>query len=272
MRFGKSAQEAAEEPARGGGGGDWIKYLRDGDTTFRILQDPDDWTYYWEHFSPAGFSFPCPRSPDDPVEMCPGCASDNDKMKKVSRKIAFNVLQGYNGNDYVNVYKVSSTLAEKLKNRFARFGTVTDRDYTITKFKTSGDRVDYDLEGNTPTPVDTSKYDLRDIESMLAESYDEQWGNPAQAQANRAGTEQASRETEVAKKVRSLQVAPEVKREDPPSEPAAQRAEPKAVREEDLRQMIPDDLRILCKEQGIDLPGELQASDDIVDWLMSTQG
>jgi len=72
VRFGKSKTEAAEEPGRGGGG-DFIRYLKDGSTTFRILQEQDEWVYFWEHFSPAGFSFPCPRSADDPVEMCPGC-------------------------------------------------------------------------------------------------------------------------------------------------------------------------------------------------------
>ena len=264
MRFGKSAAEAAEEPNRGGSGGDFIKYLRDGDTTFRILQEPDDWTYYWEHFSPAGFSFPCNGEED-----CPGCISDNEKMKKVSRKIAFNVLQGYNGQDYVNVYKVSSTLADKLKNRFARFSTVTDRDYTITKFKTSGDRVDYDLEGNTPTPIDVSKYDLRNIEEMLATSFDEAWGNPQQAAVNRQSTAAASRETQVAQKVRSLTVAPTVQSQDPPSEPADELE----VSEDDLRAMDTGELKVLLKGQGIvDLPEDLGTSDQIVDWLMATQG
>jgi len=157
VRFGRSAAEAAEEPSRGGAGGDFIKYLREGDTTFRILQDRDDgWVYYWEHFSPMGFSFPCTNEED----TCPGCISDNEKMKKVGRKIAFNVLESFNGTDYVNVYKVPSTVASKLENRIARFGTVTDRDYTITKYKTTGDRWDFDLEGDTPTPVPIERFEL----------------------------------------------------------------------------------------------------------------
>lgn len=269
MRFGKSAAEAADEPNRGGSGGDFIKYLKDGDTTFRLLQEPDDWCYYWEHFSPAGFSFPCPRAADEPIENCPGCSSDNEKMSKVSRKIAFNVLQGFSGQDYVNVYKVPNALADKLKNRFSRFGTITDRDYTITRYKTSGDRVDYDLEGNTPTKIDLSRYELRNIEQMLQESYDETWGNAAQAEANRMATSQSTREAEVATKVRGLTVTPKVVPQEPPSEPA----EELEVSEDDLRAMDMADLQVLLKEQGVtDLPTHLETSDQIVDWLMSTQG
>ena len=49
--------------------------------------------------------------------------SDNEKMKKVSRKIAFNVLDSFNGAEYVNVCKVGPMVADKLENRFKRFDT-----------------------------------------------------------------------------------------------------------------------------------------------------
>jgi hypothetical protein len=273
MKFGKSAAEAAEEPSRGGGGGDFIRYLKDGDTTFRILQEPDDWTYYWEHFSPSGFSFCCPREPDDPVDTCPGCSSDNEKMSKVSRKIAFNVLQGYNGQDYVNVYKVSNALAEKFKNRYARQSTITDRDYTITKFK-AGDRVDYDVEGSLPSPVDVSKYELKDINKMLADQYYENWGDTDRAKQNQASISQISREAEIKEKVRGLSVAPapRIESQDPPSEPVAQREE-KEVKEDDLRRMTYEDIISLVKAEVDEMPPpEADTTDKVVDWLMGTQG
>lgn len=270
MKFGKSAAEAAEEPSRGGGGGDFIRYLKDGDTTFRIIQEPDDWTYYWEHFSPSGFSFACPRGADEAEDVCPGCSSNNEKMKKVSRKVAFNVVQGYNGQDYVNVYKVSNALAEKLKNRYARQTTLLDRDYTITKIKTSGDRVDYDLEGSLPTPIDVSKFELKNIEQMLADQYYENWGDGDRAQKNLAEVNQLSREDEVVAKVRGLSVAPapKVQPQDPPSEPVAQRAE-KVVEEADLRQMTLEEITLLVKtEVGEPIPPECDTTAKVVDWLM----
>lgn len=270
MKFGRSAAEAAEEPSRGGSG-DFIRYLKDGDTTFRLLQDPDDWKYYWEHFAPGGFSFPCPRSVDDPIEMCPGCSSDNEKMKKVGRKIAFNVLQSSGGQDYVNVYKVTGGLADKFKNRYARQGTLLDRDYTITRFKTSGDRVDYDIDGALPSPIDVSKYQLRDVEAMLADSYNEQWGNPDTAQQNLAKVAQSTREDEVVQKVRGLSVAPApkpVEAQDPPSDPEAQQE--KEVKEEDLRRMSLEEITLLVKtEVGEPIPSEADTTDKVVDWLMN---
>jgi len=269
MRFGKSAKEAAEEPSRGGGGGDFIRYLKDGDTTFRILQEPDDWKYYWEHFNPAGFSFPCPREATDPIDDCPGCSSDIEKMSKVSRKVAFNVLQSSGGQEYVNVYKIPQTLAEKLKNRYARQDTITDRDYTITRFKTAGDRVDFDLEGSLPSPIDPSKYELKDIEQMLADSYNEQWGTPEVRRETTARLAQATQEEQVRAKVRTLSVAPAPVSQDPPSEPETQQAEEKVVKEEDLRRMTLEEITLLVKtEVGEAPPAEADTTDKVVDWLM----
>jgi hypothetical protein len=108
MRFSKSAEEA-EKDTRTSAGGSFIKYLKDGDQTLRILQEPDEWRYYWEHFNPSGFPFPCSNESD-----CPGCNSDLEKMKKVQRRAAFNAWDG----QYHNVWKIPNTVAEKLKVRY----------------------------------------------------------------------------------------------------------------------------------------------------------
>jgi len=250
MRFGKSAKEAREEPNRGGSG-DWIRYLKEGDTTFRIIQEPDDWTYYWEHFSPAGFSFPCNNE-----ETCPGCTSDNEKLSKVSRKIAFNVLQSVNGTDYVNVFKVGPTVGDKLENRFKRFGTVTDRDYTITRYKTSADRWDFEVEGGTPSPIEIEKYALRDVESMLAESWEDAWGDGDQARANRQAETPAPA-------ARGRMTIAKTQSEEPPFED-------KVYQEADLRKMIPEDLlAIISKELQVEPPEALVTTDDLVDWMLN---
>ena len=266
MKFGRSAKEAAEEPGRGGGSGDFLRYLKEGDTTLRILQEPDDWKYYWEHFSPAGFSFPCPRGKDDPIEDCPGCSSDNDKMKKVSRKIAFNVLVSFNGQEYVNGFKIGPMVGDKLENRYARFGTLTDRDYTITKYKTSGDRWDFDVEGNTPTPIDVSKYDLKDIEALLQASWDEAWGDPNQAAANaQASSQEATRPVRGAHPVKRPTIAPAPKQEDPPfEEKVYKEADLRALDHEVLLKMIKDDM-------DLEPPSTLDTTDEVVNWLMELQ-
>ena len=262
MRFGKSAQEAAEEPGRGTGG-DFIRYLKEGPNTFRILQEPDEWTYYWEHFSPAGFSFPCPRGKDDPMDLCPGCSSDNDRMSKVSRKIAFNVLHSVNGNEYVDAFKIGPMVSEKLDNRYKRWGTVTDRDYTITKYKTSADRWDFDVEGATPTPIDLHKEEWKDIEAMLQESWNEAWGDPNQAAANMQASTSAPAEVRTTRPT----IAPAPKpSEEPPFE------QEKVYQEADLRKMDRDLLiNLIGQDMQLQVPATLKTTDAVVDWLMDLQ-
>jgi hypothetical protein len=269
MRFGKSAKEAEAEPSRAGFSGDFIRYLKDGDTTIRILQEPNDWTYWWEHFSPAGFSFPCANEDGNSPDDCPGCSSDNEKMSKVNRKIGFNVLASWNGQEYVNAFKVGPTVADKLKNRYNRLDTITDRDYTITRYKTGADRYDFDVEGGNPSPIDLSKYELKDIESMLAEAYDQAWGDPSQAQANLQATATASSAAPAAPVARRATIAPQtpaVASEEPPFEE-------KVYAEAELRAMDYEDLLMVVKRDmgGAIPPSTLTTTDAVVDWLMSIQ-
>jgi hypothetical protein len=273
MRFGKSAAEAADEPSRGGAGGDFIRYLKEGDNTMRILQDPDDWTYYWEHFSPSGFSFPCPNTGDD--ADCPGCSSENEKMSKLNRRIAFNVLQSWNGQDYVNAFKIGPMVSEKLENRFARFSTLTDRDYTITKYKTKQDRWDFDVEGHTPSPVDPNLYELKDIEVMLKQQWDDAWGEgkdkvqkkrtdpwePVEA----AGATGRSAGQKPARRTTIAPAPKEAAQEEPPFEE-------KTYQEADLRRMDYEDLVALVKsDMDVTPPDTVTTTDGVVDWLMNIQ-
>ena len=273
MRFGKSAKEAKEEPSRSGSGGDFMRYIKDGSQTFRIIQEQPDWIYYWEHYNPMGFSFPCNSEPD-----CPGCTSDNEKMKKVSRRIAFNVLQGYNGQDYVNVYKVGTMVSDKLENRIDRFGTITDRDYTVTRYKTSGDRYDFDVEGGVATPVDFSGYELKNIEAMLQEAWDQSWGEnadpaakppPGRGSAPAGASNGAAAAPAPKRPTIAPAPAPEPSQE-VPSEPASKPE--KVYQETELRAMEREALAALVGiDMGVTVPAELGTSDDVVDWLMAGQ-
>jgi len=257
MRFGRSAEEAKEEPSRGGGGGQYMRYLKDGDNTFRILQEPDEWKYYWEHFNPAGFSFPCPRAADDPIEDCPGCSSEIEKMKKVNRRIAFNILHSFNGTEYVDVMKVGPTVSEKLENRYKRFGTITDRDYTVTRYKTSADRYDFDVEGGTPSQIDLRKDDWKDVEELLQAAWDDAWGDGGTGAQAAAAVPARARVT----------IAPSPKQEEPPFEPAE-----REYKEADLRRMHPEDLlKLINHELDLVPPESLVTSDELTDWLMNLQ-
>jgi len=258
MRFGQKPEEAAQD-TRSTGGGNWMKYMKDGDTTFRVVQEPDEWTYWWEHFA-GKLSFPCTNDRD----TCPGCRSDNEKVAKASRKVSFNVLEG----EYVNVYKVPPLLADKLKLRFDRLGTITDREYTITRYKTAGDKIEYDVEGSTPKEINVSKLELKDVEEMLAAAYNEAWGDSNKAKA----TQQASADAEADAKLKEkMAKAAAEQPQDPPSKPSTDaKAEGETeVSEAELRAMSFRQLLAFLVKEEIDLPEEIDNTNDAVDWLMA---
>ena len=269
MKFGKSAQEVVDEPSRAGSGGDFMRYIKDGPQSFRFLQEPNDWLRYWEHYNPMGFSFPC-ADPDmqDPAS-CPGCSSDLEKMKKPARRFAGNVLTSYNGIDYVNVLKVGTMVFDKLENRFDRFGTICDRDYTITRYKTSGDRYDFDVEGDPPTPLPqpVTSYQLKDVEQMLVDAYNDSWGEgAAKVEAPKPRSIVAAQEPP------PFSQAPASNPKEAVAKimPAAERSEPEPVyQEEDLRAMDYDDLVLLVKtDMDAAVPDEYTTTDAVVNWLM----
>jgi hypothetical protein len=125
MQFGMNATEAeAAHAARSGGG--YIRYLKDGENPMWILNEPNEWVYFYEHYNPGGHSFPCTQD-----DQCKGCNSGIKKMERPGMRVAFNVKQG----DYVNAVKVPYAVSEKLKNRYQRRDTLKDREYIVTKYK-----------------------------------------------------------------------------------------------------------------------------------------
>jgi len=248
VRFGKSAEEAKAEPSRGDGGG-FMKYCKPGDNTIRILDEPSEWVYYWEHFNPGGYPFPCTNDRD----TCPGCTSEVEKMRKASRKIAFNAFDG----QYTNVWKVAKTVADKLENRFNRIGTVTDRDYIITMTKTTNS-TDYDVEGQSPSEFDFEACEpfKTDPETLLAQAYEDAWGDDAKVREAKAKPQ----ETEIRAKIERAAAVQRQLNENPPP----------VVKESDLRAMEPWELAEMCKAEGFGaIPKDLETSDDIVDWMLT---
>lgn len=264
MRFGQDPKEAAKD-VRNSGGGQWFKYMKDGDTTYRLLQNPDDWVYWWEHFAGQN-SFPCTNE----RETCPGCTSENEKTAKANRKVSFNVLEE---GRYVNVYKVPPLLADKFKLRYERIGTLTDRDYTVTRYKSGADKVDYDVEANAPAEIDLSKFELKDIEQMLVQAYDEAWGDSAKVKATKQALDDAEAQDKLKARMDKAQAEQPLP---PPSEPKAdaKAAGETEVSEADLRaKSFPALVAFLTKE-GVTVNEDVLETGDvntIVDWLLVNQ-
>jgi hypothetical protein len=271
MKFGKSWDEAQQESTGGSG---YLKYFKNDETTFRVLQEPSEWVAYWEHFNPGGFPFPCTQDRN----TCPGCTSKNEKMKKANRRVAFNVLEG----EYVNAYKVPKTVADKLANRAERSpsGTVTDRDYTIYKIKSKNadgsTKVDYDVEGQDRVPVDVNalRDQFADIEELLQEAFNESWGDSDKAAQTRAKNEETEGEDDLRSKLKSAHER-EWKDSDADDMPPWAKGEDSTpdtaeYDEADLRKMDKAGILAVCDKEGLQVPSDVQQLevDGIVDWLL----
>lgn len=286
MKFGKSYDEISQDTSGETGAGGWIKNLKDGDNTFQIVQEPEEWVGYWEHYNPGGFPFPCTGD----RKNCPGCVSSNEKMKKASRKIAFNVLEGTEG--YVNVYKVPKTVADKLANRAERLGTITDREYTITRLvsKVNGrDQYDFDVESGDKREVDRAALELRDVETMLAKAYDDAWGDGAKAKETEANAEEHGKAAALKDKLAAAnkEEAPPFEENDPAKMTGTSKISDQTKESTDstvadgptdefdytedaLRQLKKDELAQVLKKEGMKKPrGWASMSEgEIVDWLL----
>lgn len=232
----------------------WIKNFKEGETKIRFLQEIGDWLVYKEHYNPGGSYFPCTETSD-----CPGCNSDNERMKSRSRRAAANALVG----GHVDVYKIPIKLTNRLHIRADRYGTITDRDYLITRVGKDKD-TEYDTEALSPTQINLSDYKLHDIQAMLQTQFLENWPDfTDSAPAKRsAPTPKASGHTNYAD---SIPTEPA----DPPSEPAAQQdEEQQEFTYDQLAQMDARQLTALCQQAGVTVPGELTEQREILDWMV----
>lgn len=255
MRFGQSTAEQEAAVATSGGSGDYMKYLRKGDNTFQIVDEYEKWTWFWEHYNPGGFPFPCTGDRD----KCPGCTSSNEKMQRASRRACFNAInRGTDGNLYASVWKVPKTVAEKLKNRYDRLGTITDRPYRVTQLKNADGRYDYDIEAEPEATINMAEVvgDYRDPEEMLVEAYEQSWGS--------SGAVQRARQPDVHDQAARAR-KPSIKRSEPEPEP-----EEKVYSEAELRAMDTFAILDLCRKEGLgDVPDEAKTTDQIVDWMLT---
>ena len=243
MKFTKTAEEAENDTRGSGGSGNFMKYLKDGDQTIRILEETDQWRYYWEHFNPNGFPFPCNEQDD-----CPGCTSDLEKMVKVQRRVAVNCWDG----QYHNVWKLPKTVADKLKARAERLGTITDRDYTITRLKTGNGenaRWDYDIEGGSKEPTDAVYDGMIDPYELLTQAWEDAWGTSAKAQP---AAQTSARGAAVQRQLAA----------------GTEEAEPE-ITEMELRSMKIADLKAFIAKNDLgELPASRKSVDRIVDWIL----
>ena len=271
MKFGSKFGETNTTPRSGGGGGKWIKTLKEGETRMRFLQEIDEWVVYYEHYNPAGTSFPCTSDRD----TCPGCTSTNERMKSASRKVAVNAVVG----NYQDVYKLPITLVNRLKIKSERNGnTITDRDYIITRIGKDKD-TEYDVESGNALPIDTSAYELLNIEQMLETQFEENWpdfsaGQEPQAPKASAPVDVLAAMKKAAPETTEAKPAPfeagtggeAIQQSAPASDSGSAEVE---ITLDQLHAMTPAQLRSLCESNGAVVPEDLATQQEIISWMES---
>jgi hypothetical protein len=168
MQFGQRKKDAPEEIA---GDGMYLRNFKDGEVTVRFLEECDEWIVFREHYTAERKSFPC--TGDD---NCPGCNSDDEQVKRSSRKYATNVW--IPKNNVVIPFRIPITLAKRLFARAERNdGTITNRDYVVMRTG-KGLEVEYDVEADDKYTVDLKPLlaQAKDIQEILRISFEENAG------------------------------------------------------------------------------------------------
>lgn len=244
--FGK---RKADAPAIAENDGIYLRSFKDGDTVIRFIEETDDWIDFREHYTKDRKSFPCTEDRD----TCPGCNSDDESVQRASRKYATNVWLVKS--DLVLPFRIPMSLAKRVFSRAERNeGIVTNRDYVVMK-SGKGMDTEYDIEADERYNINLK--DLRakgmDIQSILAKSYDDIWGEP-----------ETSPIAEKARK-RGTYIDDLVEEEKFPSK-ADDEDEPPAkivIDEDALYDMGLIELRELAREAGVSLTGANKKSDVI---------
>lgn len=268
MKFGVRA----DQDTGASSGGDWIQYIRkNGEMTFRFLEDWPVWTIYWEHFSQDKMlGYPCTGD----RATCPGCTSPNEREARPTKRLLVNAVPITGDRaGRASLWKFAGGLKEALERFRAKspHNTLTDRPYTIIRSEGSTGRVQYDIDREDVEPFDASKFELKNHQEALSRAWAEA-NDPektAQVMADREARKNASQQVEEAKDdgdpldvfrtEAQKERAQELKEQEPKSERRLSvvendQEEERSLTPSAIRRMSLDDLKELYRFSGLDAP------------------
>lgn len=181
----KYAQSAAEHETERANEEDdvWIRYFKEKNTRFRFMPYEieekvngkitvrtgcDAYPTMREHYHPAIKAFPCLAFRG---MFCPGCEDKSEKVRDKRRKYYFPAIdeQGM-----VRIYKMGPGLWARFKAREERIGTLTDRDYVVSK-SGAGLQTNYEIEPEEKYTIDFEEefgdQEVPDIDELLGARY-----------------------------------------------------------------------------------------------------
>lgn len=139
-------------------GDTWIRYIpKDHGIVVRFLMEPDGWVVYNEAWDPnRRKSYPVPVDTVVPDEQ------------RVSQRYLAQAVD--TENDRVVPLCLPKSLMSQVVARYEKYGTITDRDYELSKTGTGLDTT-YMMDPEPPLARKLDKYDLLDLEEVLMGAY-----------------------------------------------------------------------------------------------------
>jgi hypothetical protein len=131
----------------------------------RMLQDPDEWMIFYEHYVPENKAF-VPALDPDPLSTHP-----DEKVRRTSLRHMVNVLNLETMQ--VQLLKMNQDLTNRFMMRYNRYNTLTDRNYEILRTG-SGLQTAYDVEADDAEPMDLTRFQgkLHDMTLFLLQEAD----------------------------------------------------------------------------------------------------
>lgn len=150
----------------------WVRSIpSESEITVRFLTDPDEWFEYREHWGQSVKSyFACTGKDND----CPGCNGESEQDQRTSKRYLANALDVEAGR--VIPLKLPVDLVNRLRTRWDRYDTLTDRDYILSRTG-KGLNTIYDLDPMDKDSLDISQYekDRHDLEQILIDQWKDAW-------------------------------------------------------------------------------------------------
>lgn len=144
------------------GNTDFIRALSDGQTmTVRFLSEPEKFVEYKEHYNAEYKYFPCD------TDSCPGCA---DGHKAAKRFLVAVLVIDETGKPEVAPVKITPDLLSSISMVYEKFGTITDRNYDLSRTGSGMSDTKYQLFPEGPTRI-------RGIERYTPPGGEEEWGD-----------------------------------------------------------------------------------------------